>query len=288
MKRKFSLLFLFSLMAIFFMASCDDDDDDKNDPNYQPDTAVQTTFKQMFPNATNVLWSKKDNYGVANFLNSNTQTVAWFSQEGVWYLTETSVLTTAIPKVIADAVAQSDYRTWKIADASHLDRKDMVPAYVIEVTLNGEVEDLYYTTDGYLFETIDQDNTGNEAQPTPVDQTVLAMVKQQYPSAKIVEIETDDNIEVTLLNNGTYFDYILSKDYKWIQSEYAQSWTDTPKEVKDALIRDGYAFNEVYDTVTKLIRPEGTGTITLYRIEMDNNTGDVTVYYTPNGTKVNG
>lgn len=288
MKRKFSLLFLFSLMAIFFMASCDDDDDDKNDPNYQPDTAVQTTFKQMFPNATNVLWSKKDNYGVANFLNSNTQTVAWFSQEGVWYLTETSVLTTAIPKVIADAVAQSDYRTWKIADASHLDRKDMVPAYVIEVTLNGEVEDLYYTTDGYLFETIDQDNTGNEAQPTPVDQTVLAMVKQQYPSAKIVEIETDDNIEVTLLNNGTYFDYILSKDYKWIQSEYAQSWTDTPKEVKDALIRDGYAFNEVYDTVTKLIRPEGTGTITLYRIEMDNKTGDVTVYYTPNGTKVNG
>ena len=287
MKRKFSLLFLFSLMTIFFMASCDDDDD-KNDPNYQPDSAVQTTFKQMFPNATNVLWSKKDNYGVANFLNNNTQTVAWYSQEGVWYLTETSVLTTAIPQVIANAVAQSDYKTWKIADASHLDRKDMVPAYVIEVTLNGEVEDLYYTTDGYLFETIDQDNTGNEARPTPVDQTVLAMVKQQYPSAKIVEIETDDDIEVTLLNNGTYFDYILSKDYKWIQSEYAQTWTDTPQEVKDALIRDGYAFNEVYDTVTKLIRPEGTGTITLYRIEMDNNTGDVTVYYTPDGTKVNG
>lgn len=286
MKRKFSLLFLFSLMAIFFMASCDDDDD-KNDPNYQPDTAVQTTFKQMFPNATNVLWSKKDNYGVANFLNSNTQNVAWFSQEGVWYLTETAVLTTAIPKVITDAVAQSDYRTWKIADASHLDRKDMVSAYVIEVTLNGEVKDLYYTTDGYLFETIDQNSTGNEAQPTPVDQTVLAMVKQQYSSAKIVEIETDDNIEVTLLNNGTYFDYILSKDYKWIQSEYAQSWKDTPEAVKNALTRDGYAFNEVYDTVTKLIRPQATGTITLYRIEMDNNTGDVTVYYTPDGVKVN-
>lgn len=287
MKRKFSLLFL-SLVAIFFMAACSDDDDDKKNPDYQPGTAVQTTFKQMFPNATNVLWSEKNDYGVANFLNSNTQTVAWFNQQGVWYLTETAVLTTAIPKVITDAIANSDYKTWKVVDASHLDRKDMIPAYVVEVTLNKSVEDLYYAEDGHLFETVEQDHTGNEAQPTPVDQTILAMVKQQYASAKIVEIETDDNIEVTLLDNGIYFDYILSKDYKWIQSEYAQSWTDTPQEVKNGLKRDGYAFNELYDTVTKLIRPQATSTITLYRIDMNNSTGDVTVYYTPDGTKVNG
>lgn len=287
MKSKFSFLF-FSLVASLFMAACSDDDDDQKAPDYQPSTAVETTFKQMFPNATNVLWSEKDDYGKANFLNNKTQTVAWFNNQGVWYLTEQSVVTTDIPKVITDAIANSDYKNWKVVDASHLDRKDMVPAYVVEVTANNKVEDLYYAEDGYLFETVGQDHTGNEAQPTPVDQTVLAMVKQQYASAKIVEIETDDNIEVTLVDNGTYFDYILSKDYKWIQSEYAQSWTDTPQEVKDGLTRDGYAFNELYDTVTKLIRPQANSTITLYRIEMDNSTGDVTVYYTPDGTKVDG
>lgn len=286
MKRKFSFLF-FSLVAVLFMAACSDDDD-KKDPNYQPETAVQKSFKEMFPNATNVLWSEKDDYGVANFLNSNTQTVAWFNKQGVWYLTETSVATNAIPQVIKDAIANSDYKNWKIADASKLDRLNMIPAYVVEVTTENHVEDLYYAEDGHLFDVVDQDHTGNEAQPSPVDQTVLAMVKQQYAAAKIVKIETGDNIEVTLLDNGTYFNYILSKDYKWIESEYAQSWTDTPQEVKNALTRDGYAFNELYDTVTRLIRPQANSTITLYRVDMDNSTGDVTVYYTPDGTQVDG
>lgn len=285
MKKKFSFLIL-SLVAIFFMAACSDDDDDKKAPNYQPPTAVQTTFKQMFPNATNVIWSEKDDYGMAEFLNNNTQTVAWFNQQGVWYLTETSVATTDIPKVISDAIANGDYKNWKVVDASLLERRDMINAYVIEVTSGNDVEDLYYAEDGYLFDTVDQDHTGNKAQPTPVDQTVLAMVKQQYPSAKIVEIETGDNIEVTLLDNGTYFEYILSNDYKWIQSEYAVSWADTPQAVKEGLLRDKYGFNELTDTVTKVIRPQASGTITLYRIDMDNNTGDVVVYYNPDGTKV--
>lgn len=285
MKKKFSFLIL-SLVAIFFMAACSDDDDDKKAPNYQPPTAVQTTFKQMFPNATNVIWSEKDDYGMAEFLNNNTQTVAWFNQQGVWYLTETSVATTDIPKVISDAIANGDYKNWKVVDASLLERRDMINAYVIEVTSGNDVEDLYYAEDGYLFDTVDQDHTGNKAEPTPVDETVLAMVKNQYPSAKIVEIETGDNIEVTLLDNGTYFEYILSNDYKWIQSEYAVSWADTPQAVKDGLLRDKYGFNELTDTVTKVIRPQASGTITLYRIDMDNNTGDVVVYYNPDGTKV--
>lgn len=285
MKKKFSFLIL-SLVAIFFMAACSDDDDDKKAPNYQPPTAVQTTFKQMFPNATNVIWSEKDDYGMAEFLNNKTQTVAWFNQQGVWYLTETSVATTDIPKVISNAIANGDYKNWKVVDASLLERRDMINAYVIEVTSGNDVEDLYYAEDGYLFDTVDQDHTGNKAQPTPVDQTVLAMVKNQYPSAKIVEIETGDNIEVTLLDNGTYFEYILSNDYKWIQSEYAVSWADTPQAVKDGLLRDKYGFNELTDTVTKVIRPQASGTITLYRIDMDNNTGDVVVYYNPDGTKV--
>lgn len=285
MKKKFSFLIL-SLVAIFFMAACSDDDDDKKAPNYQPPTAVQTTFKQMFPNATNVIWSEKDDYGMAEFLNNNTQTVAWFNQQGVWYLTETSVATTDIPKVISDALANGDYKNWKVVDASLLERRDMINAYVIEVTSGNDVEDLYYAEDGYLFDTVDQDHTGNKAEPTPVDETVLAMVKNQYPSAKIVEIETGDNIEVTLLDDGTYFEYILSNDYKWIQSEYAVSWADTPQAVKEGLLRDKYGFNELTDTVTKVIRPQASGTITLYRIDMDNNTGDVVVYYNPDGTKV--
>lgn len=286
MKSKFSYLF-FSLVASLFMASCSDDDEVKA-PDYQPNTAVQTTFKQMFPKATNVLWSEKDDYGKASFLNDKTQTAAWFNDQGVWYLTDAAVATTDLPKVITDAIANSNYKNAKVVDASHIDRKDMVPAYVVEVTKNSKVEDLYFAEDGHLFGTVGQDHTGIEAKPSPVDQTVLAVVKQYYASAKIVAIETDDNYDVTLLDKGTYFNFILNDDYKWVQSEYAQSWTDTPQAVKNGLKNDGFAFNELYDTVTRLIRPGANGNITLYQMNMDNSTGEKTVYYTPEGEKVNG
>lgn len=284
MKSKFSFLF-FSLAAGLFMAACSDDDEVKA-PDYQPNTAVQTTFKQMFPKATNVLWAEQDDYGKASFLNEKTQTTAWFNHDGVWYLTDAALATTDIPKVITDAIANSDYKNSKVVDASHIDRREMIPAYVVEVTMNSKVEDLYFAEDGYLFGTVGQDHTGIVAKPSPVDQTVLAMVKQHYASAKIVKIESDDNTNVTLLNNGTYFTFILNKDYKWVQSEYAQSWKDTPQAVKDGLKRDGFAVNELYDTVTRLIRPGANGNITLYRVSMDNSTGEKTVYYNPDGVKV--
>lgn len=286
MKKKFGFL-IFSLVAVLFMAACSDDDDDKKAPDYQPNTAVQTAFKQMFPNATNVLWAEKDDYGVASFLNSNIQNKAWFNQQGVWYLTETTVATNALPAAIANAIANSDYKAWKLADAGKLERKDMIPAYVVEVTQNDNVVDLYYTEDGHMFGTVGQDKVGNDAYPNPVDETILAMVQTHYPTAKIVNLQIGDNIRVTLLDNSVYFDFVLSKDYKWIQSEYAQSWTDTPQVVKEGLTRDGYAFNELTDTVTRLVRPQANGTITLYQINMHNNTGDATVFYDTEGNKVN-
>lgn len=285
MKKKFGFL-IFSLVAVLFMAACSDDDDDKKAPDYQPPTAVQTTFKQMFPDATNVLWAEKDDYGVASFLNSNIQNKAWFNQQGVWYLTETTVATDALPTAIATAIANSDYKDWKKADAGKLARKDMVNAYVVELTQSNNVVDLYFTEDGHLFANVKQDKVGNDAYPNPVDETILAMVNTKYPNAKIVNLQKGDNIRVTLLDNNTYFDYILSKDYKWIQSEYAETWADTPQAVKDGLIRDGKAINEQVDTVTRLIRPQANGEITLYQINIYSNNSDITLYYEADGTKV--
>lgn len=285
MKKKFGFL-IFSLVAVLFMAACSDDDDDKKAPDYQPPTAVQTTFKQMFPNATNVLWAEKDDYGVASFLNNNIQNLAWFNQQGVWYLTETTVATDALPAAIATAISNSDYKDWKKADAGKLARKDMVNAYVVEVTQNNNVVDLYYTEDGHLFATVGQDKVGNDAYPNPVDETILAMVNTKYPNAQIVNLQIGDNIRVTLLNAGVYFDYVLSKDYKWIQSEYAETWADTPQAVKDGLKRDGKAINEQVDTVTRLIRPQANGEITLYQINIYSNNSDITLYYEADGTKV--
>lgn len=284
MKRKISLLFL-SMIALFFMAACDDDDD-KKDSNPNPNAAVTATFKQMFPNATNTTWSEKDNYEIANFLNDQKPTTAWFNQKGVWYLTQVDINMTSVPKAITDAIAKSAYAGWTPSSASSLKRSELVDAYIVEMTQNGKVVDLYYTTDGYLFKTVDQDGLGNKAQPEPLDATVKAVVNEYYNGAKIINVTKDDNYTVILWYDNTYFDFLLDKNYKWIQSEYAQSFEGVPQVVKDALKKDGYAFNDLYDVVTRLVRPKGTERITVYRFEMNNNTGKVTVYYDANGVKL--
>lgn len=286
MKRKLSLLFL-SMMALFFITSCSDDDDDYN-PHYNPDAAVLSTFKQMFPNATKTTWGEKNDYAVADFLNDKKTTTAWFSKTGTWYLTETDIAVSALPKAITDAIANnSKYASLTPSSASMLERSGMTSAYLVELTGGDDVLDLYYTADGYLFDEIDKDGIGNKAEPTPVKQPISAMVSQNYKGAQIVYIDKDnDEYDVTLLENGTYFIYILSDDYKWIQTEYAQSFANVPQVVKDGLKRDGYAFNDLYDTVTRLIRPQGANQITIYRFEMNNSTGHVTVYYDANGNKL--
>lgn len=283
MKRKISLLFL-SMMALFFIASCDDDDDKNSTPT--PNAAVTAAFKEMFPKATNTTWSEKDNYQIASFLNEQQPTTAWFNPSGVWYLTQADINLASLPKVISDAIAKSAYAKWTPSSASTLKRKEMVDAYVVELKQNEKVIDLYYTTDGYLFASLDQDGLGNKAKPNPLDPTVKAMINQYYSGAKIVNVDKSGGYTAILWLDNTYFEFLLDKDYKWIQSEYTQSFAEVPQVVKDALKRDGYAFNDLYDVVTRLVRPQGTERVTIYRFEMNNSTGKVTVYYDANGTKV--
>lgn len=279
-----SLLFLL-MMGLFFVTACSDDDDDYN-PNYNPDKEVRDAFQQMFPNATQVTWGEQSSYAVANFVNNKVANTAWFSKDGVWYLTQTEIALNAIPKPITDAIAKSKYASLTTASASMLDRSGMTSAYLIEMTGGKSVTDLYYTPDGYLFDENEQSSLGTKAMPMPVDQTISAMVSQNYAGAKIVYIDTDDGYNITLLENNVYFHYILNKNYKWIQTEYAQSFENVPDNVKNALKKDGYAFNVEYDTVTRLVRPDGNNKITVYRFEMDNSTGQKTVYYTADGVKL--
>lgn len=285
MKRKLSLLFLL-MMGLFIATACSDDDDDYN-PNYNPNQEVRNAFKQMFPNATQVSWVEKNDYAIANFVNDKQPSTAWYSKKGVWYLTQTNIAVSAIPQAITKAIANnSKYSSLTTAGASMLERSGMTDAYLIELSGGKDYVDLYYTADGYLFDEESESSLGTKVEPTPVPQAITAMVKENYSGDKIVYIdENDDDYDVTLQGNE-YFHYILNKDYEWIQTEYAQSYQTLPQPVLDGFKDGGYAFNENVDTVTRLVRPDGAGEVTIYRFNMDNSTGDVTVYYNAEGVKV--
>lgn len=283
MKLKLRYLFL-SLLTVGFMASCDNDDD-----HYTPDTTVRLAFEKMFPDASKVKWESKLGYVKAEFRDNNKEKDAWFDTDGTWMLTETEVAVSDIPVAITQSIAGSRYADWKIEDADYLERKDMEPIYIIEVEKGKEEVDLYYAPEGKLLKAVAEGGS-HQAVPTPVNEKVLEAVNAKYPFAKILEIDVEPNfIEVDLVRDNLYFEMILDKEYNWVETVYEAAWLRVPDAVKNAFEADGYTFNAEEDEVEMLMRPNGNQSdMIVYRFELDREPADIILYYTEDGTKLNG
>lgn len=282
MKTKLNLL-LFSVFALFFVTGCDNDDD-----HYLPDTMILDAFERMYPNATQVEWERKLGYFVADCKIDNKEKDVWFDANGEWMLTETDITLNELPKAVTDAIASSQYANWKIDDISYLERKDMEAVYVVEVEKAKDEVDLYYSEEGQLLKAVSDGGNSHQAVPTPVNEKIMAIVNEKYPDSKIVEIDVEPNyIEVDLLRGNLYFEMILDKNYKWIQTVYEASWVRVPDAVKTALANDGYTFNTFEDEAEMIIRPEGNSEVIIYRIELDREPEDLVLYYSEDGIRIN-
>ena len=285
MKLKFNLnLLLMSLLAIFVVTACDSDDERP----YEPETVVQVTFKNMFPDATQVQWEPKLGYSVAEFYDGGEEKKAWFNTDGEWLLTETDLAYADLPDAVVNAIAGSKYAGWKKDDVSYLERKDMESVYVVEVEQGEQELDLYYSPEGALLKVVTDGSNDHNAVPTPVNENILKVVNELYPSAKILEIDVEQNrIEVDLVQEDRLpFTMILDKDYNWVQSEWDAAWSRVPQTVKDAVTEAGYTVNENEDEATMIIRPASTGEEIIYRIELDREPDDIILYFTDSGEPV--
>ena len=88
MKMKKYLFLLVAVASLGLTTGCDDDDD-RTVP--VPD-AVADTFGGMYPNASDVEWTGRNGYLIADFRDGNTDMQAWFTAGGDWRMTETDLL----------------------------------------------------------------------------------------------------------------------------------------------------------------------------------------------------
>ena len=155
--KKFA--FLLALSAIWSLQSCDNNDDES--PNVPVE--LQNALSSKYPNVTNVKWESKAGYYVADFYDQY-EISAWFTQDGIWKMTETDIPLSALPQEIQASFENSEYYlTWKVDDVDKLERDGFEIIYVIEVEKQNQEVDLHYSANGTLIKSIvDTDNDEDE------------------------------------------------------------------------------------------------------------------------------
>ena len=122
--------------------------------------------------------------------------------------TDSEILFEQLPEEVKAAFRAGEYSAWTIDEVERVQRNGAEEVYVIEVKnkVDGvETEiDLYYSKDGVLVKKlVDADNDydyGDYIPAAPVE-GVEAFLKANFPNARILDIDREDNMtEVEILD----------------------------------------------------------------------------------------
>lgn len=125
---------------------------------------VQDSLKQMYPEATEVAWSRDGQYYVADFMYEGFDTRVWLDERGEWAMTQTDwqVMDEA-PGAVFDAYSMGPYAGWEVQNVTsvHFPKwAAMVAILVGEPNLETKYQ-LLYTDDGRLIRARNVTNLGN-------------------------------------------------------------------------------------------------------------------------------
>lgn len=239
MKQK-TLLLLLALLSVSFM-SCSDDDDDAN-WNIVP-TEVRNSFTEMYPNASRTEWEDKGGYKVAEFIHNGMEADAWFDATGTWFMTETDLPFNSLPQAVRNAFAASEYSTWRVDDVDMLERRGLEVVYIIEVELQNNEFDLYYSAEGILVKAVPDTNNGYEShlpqQPTPTG--IETLINERYPQARIVDIEWEaGRIEVDIIHDQRGKEVVFDTNYQWLYTSWDVRVSSLPQSVANIVNNPQY------------------------------------------------
>lgn len=236
MKKKMmkSIVALFALAAV--LSGCNDDDGGGTAGLPQQQTIA--AFKEQFPQATNVTWSKKKGYDVATFALPTRATAAqprnsaWYPEGGTAYSYTQIELTweqlQAEAPAVAAAWSSSAYKTagYTLDDIDKKSYSGAETTYKLEIEQGKTERELVYGRDGTLLsDRLDIDEDDDDTEDDPCPQEVLDFVTANLPGALIVESDTEEEngtvtyeVEVRYRINGrqTEADLIFDARYAFL------------------------------------------------------------------------
>lgn len=263
------------------MTSCNDNDDlHSNQVLENIPEKVILEFNAKYPNATNVTWSTKDTYAVADFYLASTRTgghepnnTAWFNMAGHWSMTETEISYLQLPEAVRTAFEVSPYANWRMDDEiDKLQRSDNNETlYIIEVSQKeGNVEtkvDLYYTEEGILVKEIidaETDDDYHEYLPQQPEGNIQTLLDQNFPNARIVDYDQEHNgTEVEIIADGLKHEILFDNQQQWIytKTEYdRRDLAQVPADILNHLRTSPYytSDNAIEDVEKYTTRDNGT------------------------------
>lgn len=281
MKRILPLCHILFTGAFVLMTSCNDNDDlHSNQVLENIPEKVILEFNAKYPNATNVTWSTKDTYAVADFYLASTRTgghepnnTAWFNMAGHWSMTETEISYLQLPEAVRTAFEVSPYANWRMDDEiDKLQRSDNNETlYIIEVSQKeGNVEtkvDLYYTEEGILVKEIidaETDDDYHEYLPQQPEGNIQTLLDQNFPNARIVDYDQEHNgTEVEIIADGLKHEILFDNQQQWIytKTEYdRRDLAQVPADILNHLRTSPYytSDNAIEDVEKYTTRDNGT------------------------------
>lgn len=222
--------------------SCDDDDND--DYARVPDT-VTAAFSHQYGNPGYVEWdSERGGYYVAEFRKDGRDHEAWYTQAGLWAMTEVDYGRSLadLPQAVQSGYAATAYAldAWTVDDIDEIQRPDYETVYKIEVEKRGQADhDLYFDLGGTLYRDVEGSGSGSGnggmiQQGMPAE--VKAYVDSAFAGAAVVDFDIEDNgiIEVDLRHGGKSVEVLFTAAYEWVMTKTDCS-RDVPAVVAEAV-----------------------------------------------------
>lgn len=221
--------------------SCDDDNDDYA---RVPD-AVTAAFSHQYGNPGYVEWdSERGGYYVAEFRKDGRDHEAWYTQAGLWAMTEVDYGRSLadLPQAVQSGYAATAHAldAWTVDDIDEIQRPDYETVYKIEVEKRGQADhDLYFDLGGTLYRDVEGSGSGSGnggmiQQGMPAD--VKAYVDSAFAGAAVVDFDIEDNgmIEVDLRHGGKSVEVLFTAAYEWVMTKTDCS-RDVPAVVAEAV-----------------------------------------------------
>lgn len=222
--------------------SCDDDDND--DYARVPD-AVTAAFSHQYGNPGYVEWdSERGGYYVAEFRKDGRDHEAWYTQAGLWAMTEVDYGRSLadLPQAVQSGYAATAYAldAWTVDDIDEIQRPDYETVYKIEVEKRGQADhDLYFDLGGTLYRDVEGSGSGSGnggmiQQGMPAE--VKAYVDSAFAGAAVFDFDIEDNgiIEVDLRHGGKSVEVLFTAAYEWVMTKTDCS-RDVPAVVAEAV-----------------------------------------------------
>jgi len=117
--------------------------------------AVTDSFKVKYPAAKDVAWADKVTGFRATFMLDKNRMVAWFSKDGQWQGTTTSIFKDQIPAAVKDGLSKSKYAgaEWELKTVTVKYLPGEATQYIILVQKSDiQKKNLTFNSDGRLLE----------------------------------------------------------------------------------------------------------------------------------------